>query len=96
MHVGSICKLVFESRWLIHDLQQGAVRLTSVLTYSADEGSVQDNDGTSRGFGFINFENAEEAAVAVEKNNGSILEGKEIWCGRAQKKAEREAELKQK
>ena len=65
-------------------------------SYSADEGSVQDNDGTSRGFGFINFENAEEAAVAVEKNNGSILEGKEIWCGRAQKKAEREAELKQK
>lgn len=57
---------------------------------------MQDNDGTSRGFGFINFENAEEAAVAVEKNNGSILEGKEIWCGRAQKKAEREAELKQK
>lgn len=56
----------------------------------------QDEDGKSKGFGFINFDSAEEAAVAVEKNHGSILEGKEIWCGRAQKKSEREAELKQK
>lgn len=57
---------------------------------------LQDEDGKSKGFGFINFENADDAAVAVEKNQGSILEGKEVYCGRAQKKAEREAELRQK
>lgn len=57
---------------------------------------LQDEDGKSKGFGFINFETAEGAAEAVEKNNGTLLEGKELWCGRAQKKAEREAELKQK
>ena len=57
---------------------------------------LQDESKKSKGFGFINFENAEEAAVAVEKNQNSLLEGKEIWCGRAQKKSEREAELKQK
>ena len=59
-------------------------------------GLCQDEDGKSKGFGFINFETAEGASEAVEKNNGTLLEGKELWCGRAQKKAEREAELKQK
>ena len=57
---------------------------------------LQDEDGKSKGFGFINFETADGASEAVEKNNGTLLEGKELWCGRAQKKAEREAELKQK
>ena len=56
----------------------------------------QDDEGKSRGFGFINFDTPEAAAAAVEKNNGTLLEGKELWCGRAQKKSEREAELKQK
>lgn len=57
---------------------------------------MQDEDGKSKGFGFINFETADAAAEAVEKNNGTLLEGKELWCGKAQKKADREAELKQK
>lgn len=57
---------------------------------------MQDHEGTSKGFGFVNFEDAEAAAEAVEKNNGTLLEGKELWCGRAQKKSEREAELRQK
>ena len=57
---------------------------------------LQDEEGKSKGFGFINFETPEAAGDAVEKNNGTLLEGKELWCGRAQKKSEREAELKQK
>jgi polyadenylate-binding protein len=56
---------------------------------------MKDDEGKSKGFGFINFDTPEAAAEAVEKNNGTLLEGKELWCGRAQKKAEREAELKQ-
>ena len=57
---------------------------------------MQDEEGKSRGFGFVNFEDADTAHDAVEKNNGTLLEGKELWCGRAQKKGEREAELKAK
>lgn len=56
----------------------------------------QDEEGKSKGFGFVNFETPEAASDAVQKNNGTLLEGKELWCGRAQKKSEREAELRQK
>jgi polyadenylate-binding protein len=57
---------------------------------------MRDDEGKSKGFGFINFDDADAAHAAVEKNNGTLLEGKELWAGRAQKKSEREAELKQK
>lgn len=49
-------------------------------------------EGTS--FGFVNFENPADAKMAVDTLNGTALEGKQIYCGRAQKKAEREAELR--
>jgi polyadenylate-binding protein len=56
-------------------------------------------DGKGRGFGFVNFKNANEAQLAVEKLNGLALgdgseEKKEIFAGRAQKKEEREKELR--
>jgi polyadenylate-binding protein len=51
-------------------------------------------EGTS--FGFVNFENPTDARKAVEALNGTVLDGKPIYCGRAQKKAEREAELRAK
>jgi polyadenylate-binding protein len=50
--------------------------------------------GESKGFGFVNFENHEEAHQAVEALNGSIVNGKMIYVGRAQKKSEREEELR--
>lgn len=55
-------------------------------------------DGVSRGFGFINFEKSEDAAAAVEGLNNATIAGsdKEIFAGRAQKKEERQAELKKK
>jgi polyadenylate-binding protein len=51
-------------------------------------------DGKSRCFGFINFENPDAAARAVQELNGKKINDKELYVGRAQKKSEREMELK--
>ena len=58
---------------------------------------LQDENGRSRGFGFVNFEKPDAAHDAVEALSGKELaEGKELYVGRAQKKSEREASLKHK
>ncbi|CAN8321262.1 unnamed protein product [Cochlearia groenlandica] len=57
---------------------------------------MRDGEGKSKGFGFVNFENSEDAAKAVEALNGKSFDDKEWFVGRAQKKSERETELKQK
>ncbi|KAF6143957.1 hypothetical protein GIB67_017565 [Kingdonia uniflora] len=55
---------------------------------------MRDADGKSRCFGFVNFENADDAAQAVEALNGNKFDDKELYVGKAQKKSEREVELK--
>ncbi|KAL2537887.1 Polyadenylate-binding protein 8 [Forsythia ovata] len=55
---------------------------------------MRDADGKSKCFGFVNFENAEDAAKAVEALNGAKIDDKEWYVGKAQKKFEREQELK--
>ena len=57
---------------------------------------MRDVAGKSRGFGFVNYERAEDAADAVDRLNGHIDEEKEWEVTKAQKKAEREAELRAK
>jgi len=54
----------------------------------------ENKGGEEKAFGFANFASHEEAAKAVEELNGKEIEGSEIFVGRAQKKAEREQELK--
>lgn len=55
------------------------------------------DDGKSRGFGFVAFEDPDAAEQAVIELNGrEIAEGKFMYVGRAQKKAERQQELKRK
>ncbi|KAK3002048.1 hypothetical protein RJ639_021341 [Escallonia herrerae] len=61
--------------------------LTSVVV-------MRDADGNSKCFGFVNFDNADDAANAVEALNGKKVEDKEWYVGKAQKKSERELELK--
>ncbi|KAF8404988.1 hypothetical protein HHK36_009883 [Tetracentron sinense] len=61
--------------------------LTSVVV-------MRDGDGKSKCFGFINFENADDAAQSVEALNGHTFDDKEWFVGKAQKKSEREVELK--
>ncbi|NWV79349.1 PABP4 protein, partial [Dasyornis broadbenti] len=55
---------------------------------------MTDPTGKSKGFGFVSFEKHEEANKAVEEMNGKDVNGKMLFVGRAQKKAERQAELK--
>jgi polyadenylate-binding protein len=53
-----------------------------------------DDEGISRGFGFVNYDNHEEAQAAVEALNEEDFHGKKLFVARAQKKAEREEELR--
>uniref|UniRef100_A0A7N0T425 RRM domain-containing protein n=1 Tax=Kalanchoe fedtschenkoi TaxID=63787 RepID=A0A7N0T425_KALFE len=55
---------------------------------------MKDGEGKSRCFGFVNFENAEDAAKAVGALNGKTFDDKEWFVGKAQKKSEREVELR--
>ncbi|XP_032436543.1 polyadenylate-binding protein 1A-like [Xiphophorus hellerii] len=57
---------------------------------------MTDDSGKSRGFGFVSFERHEDAQKAVDEMNGKDLNGKPIYVGRAQKKVERQTELKRK
>jgi len=57
---------------------------------------MKDSQGKSKGFAFINFDSPKAAEKAVEEMNNKQYEGKVMYVGRAQKKAEREAELRQK
>jgi len=55
----------------------------------------KDDKGSSKGFAFINFQSNEEAQKAVDELNGKeTTDGKQLYVGRAQKKSEREKELK--
>jgi len=55
---------------------------------------VFDEQKLSRGFGFINYKTHEEAKKAVEEMNGKEIEGEQMYVGKAQKKSEREKELR--
>lgn len=57
---------------------------------------MKDEKGFSRGFGFVNYAFHDEAQKAVEEMNGKELNGKIIYVGRAQKRLERQGELKRK
>ncbi|KAF3707396.1 Polyadenylate-binding protein 1 [Channa argus] len=57
---------------------------------------MTDDTGKSRGFGFVSFDRHEDAQKAVDEMNGKELNGKLIYVGRAQKKVERQTELKRK
>ncbi|KAI8967589.1 hypothetical protein BDF20DRAFT_900199 [Mycotypha africana] len=54
----------------------------------------KDEEGKSKGFGFVNFENHEEAQKAVDELNETEQNGKTLYVARAQKKSEREEELR--
>ncbi|KAJ6547619.1 hypothetical protein B0H19DRAFT_953671 [Mycena capillaripes] len=53
-----------------------------------------DEEGKSKGFGFVNYERHEDAQVAVDALHDSEHYGKKLFVTRAQKKAEREEELR--
>lgn len=53
-----------------------------------------DEEGKSKGFGFVNFEKHEEAQAAVDALHEVEQNGRKFFVTRAQKKAEREEELR--
>ena len=53
-----------------------------------------DAEGKSRGFGFVSFQEPEQAAAAVEALNNKDFGEKKLFVGRAQKRSEREKELR--
>ncbi|KAK1784040.1 hypothetical protein P4O66_004354 [Electrophorus voltai] len=55
-----------------------------------------DESGKSKGFGFVSLERHEDAKRAVDEMNRKQLNGKQVYVGRAQKKGERQTELKRK
>ncbi|KAK1783939.1 hypothetical protein P4O66_004648, partial [Electrophorus voltai] len=57
---------------------------------------MTDESGKSKGFGFVSFERHEDAKRAVDEMNGKKLNGKQLYVARAQKKGERQTELKRK
>lgn len=57
---------------------------------------MRDDEGKSKGFGFVNFENSDDAEKAVADLHEKEYGGKTIFVGRAQKKGERESELRAK
>lgn len=74
----------------LRDMFEKFGKITSHKVMSKD-------DGKSRGFGFVAFESAEAAENAVKALNGKELgDGKILYVGRAQKKIERQLELKRK
>lgn len=55
---------------------------------------MRDGSGKSKCFGFVNFSEPEAAGKAVDELTGREVNGKSLYAGRAQKKAEREAMLR--
>ena len=55
---------------------------------------AREAEGKSRGFGFVNYVNHENAATAVEELHNKDFKGQVLYVGRAQKKSEREEELR--
>ncbi|KAJ9675384.1 hypothetical protein PVL29_024356 [Vitis rotundifolia] len=58
---------------------------------------MRDASGMSKCFGFVNFQSSDSAAAAVEHLNGATFNDDKVWyVGKAQRKSEREAELRAK
>ncbi|XP_060766313.1 polyadenylate-binding protein 1-like [Neoarius graeffei] len=74
-------------------------KLKNIFRKFGPVSSVQvmyDKNGKSRKFGFIKFVKNQDAQTAVDEMNGKELNGKTLYVGQAQSKAERQAELRHK
>lgn len=56
---------------------------------------AKDDQNQSKGFGFINYEAHEQAQAAIDDMNSKDIDGTQVYVGRAQKKSEREKELRE-
>ena len=56
---------------------------------------MRDEEGQSKGFGFVCFSTSDEARKAMAEMNDSIIDSKAIYVNFAQRKEERRMQLKQ-
>lgn len=76
-------------KWSIND--DGLRNLFSGTGNLVSASVILDREtGRSRGFGFIEFENEEDARVAIETQNGRSVEGRPIIVKEAQPEGTRE------
>lgn len=81
LFVGSLAWATTDDSLQAHFAQCGTVASAKVIT---------DRDtGRSKGFGFVEFEDDKEADAAVEKLNGSELDGRTIAVNEARPREER-------
>lgn len=81
----------FGDEWDDEKLREQFEKYGSITSHKV----MSNKEGKSRGFGFVAFENPEAAEKAVEELNGKeMADGKTLYVGRAQKKNERQVELK--
>ncbi|XP_032897580.1 embryonic polyadenylate-binding protein-like isoform X2 [Amblyraja radiata] len=79
------------------DMSSGRLReIFNVFGKTLSVRVMTDQHGRCRGFGFVNFEKHEDALKAVAKMNGKEINSRAVYVGRAQKKAERQSELRRK
>jgi len=88
---GSIC-----TEEKLRELFEPYGEVTSIHVPATPAPSGSDAAPTPKGFAFINFAKPDEAAAATEALDGKEFATKALYVGRAQKKSEREAELRQK
>jgi len=76
--------------------EAGLKEMFSVYGNTTSIAIMKGEDGVSKGFGFVSFEDPEHAAAAVAGHDGKEVNGKPLFVGRAQKKSERDALLREK
>jgi polyadenylate-binding protein len=54
---------------------------------------ANDDEASSKGYGFVHFETEEAAQKAIEKVNGMLLQGKKVFVGKFQPRAARLREM---
>ncbi|CAM9489875.1 unnamed protein product, partial [Ascophyllum nodosum] len=77
--------------------KHGPITSCKVQMHEGEDAKEKGNEGKSRGFGFVNFEEHDSAIKATEAFNGTEVPDGEgttaLYCARAQKKSERQREL---
>ncbi|KAH7671955.1 Polyadenylate-binding protein (RRM superfamily) protein [Dioscorea alata] len=90
-------KKVYVGQFLRKQERENSVdklKFNNVFVKNLSESTTEDDLQKILCFGFVNFVNSDDAARAVQELNGKKFEEKEWYVGKAQKKSERERELK--
>lgn len=85
LFIGSLAYATTDDTLLAHFAGIGPVASAKVIYNRDDSGS----QGTSKGFGFVEYENDEDAKKAIEQLDNSELDGRTIHVNEARPREER-------